>query len=68
VLAEAAGLVLLTVEAGSLGIDGNPGESVAAWRRLAPGKSAVVRGGNAAMLQAVGAEPVVIFAVTIRAA
>jgi hypothetical protein len=68
VLAEAAGLVLLTVEAGSLGIDGNPGESVAAWRRLAPGKSAVVRSGNAAMLQAVGAEPVVIFAVTIRAA
>jgi mannose-6-phosphate isomerase-like protein (cupin superfamily) len=64
-LAEASGPVLLTTEAGTLVMERVSADAVAVATRLVPGEAMIVPCGEATTLQAVGSEPVVIFAVSI---
>jgi hypothetical protein len=64
-LAEAPGPVLLTVEAGTLGVDQLHADPTTGATTLVPGAATIVPVGEAITLQAVGTEPVVVFAATI---
>jgi hypothetical protein len=55
---------LLAVEAGALGIDQRQTGSIQLSTRLAPA-GAIIPGGEAMTLHAVGTEPVVVFIVTV---
>ncbi len=64
-LGEAPGPVLLTVEAGTLGIDQPHADPTTGATTLVPGAATIIPVGHAITLQAVSTEPVVVFAVTI---
>jgi hypothetical protein len=64
-LAESPGPVLLTVEAGTLEIDPRQADPTTVTTSLVPGEATIVPVGESITLRAVGAEPVIVFAVTI---
>jgi SnoaL-like polyketide cyclase len=64
-LGEAPGPVVLSIEAGTLGIDRPQADSVPVTTRLVSGEATIIPVGEVTTLHAIGAEPVVVFAVTI---
>jgi hypothetical protein len=64
-LSASPGPVLLTVEAGTLGIDVWHAEPAAVKTKLASGEATIIPAGEASTFQVVGTEPVVLFTTTI---
>jgi hypothetical protein len=64
-LGEAPGPVVLSIEAGTLGIDRPQADSVPVTARLVPGEATIIPVGETTTLHAISTEPVVAFTITI---